>query len=187
MSVGQCSKSCFQRDLLPSPRSFFEWEVGRLTRPNGKGWAQGNCPFHQSKSSRSLAVNVETGGWHCFGCDSHGDLVGFVMQRDQCSFKDACKQLGAWRAEGNKPSKPIPHRLAPWLVLDAVVDGVQYRASVRDEPRNYADKIRRFYREASDRMVELSHGDSETYAGEQESCWDRMACALDELRELETV
>jgi hypothetical protein len=113
--------------------------------------------------------------------------VSFVQQRYGLSFKQGCQQLGAWRGEGNKPSEPsIQYRLAPWLVIDFTIDGVGYRASVKDEPRNYADTIRRFYREASDRLIELSHGDQETYAGDQESCWERMACALDELRELET-
>jgi hypothetical protein len=182
------SVTYFQKELLPPPSSFYEQELGRLTRPNRKGWAQTRCPFHESRSGKSLAVNLDSGGFYCFGCEARGgDVVSFVRLRCGLSFKEACQQLGVWREDNKCASKLPPHILAPWLVLDAVIDGVQYRVSLRDEPRNYADKIRRFYREASDRLIELSHGDSETYAGEQQSCWDRMACALDELRELESV
>ena len=58
------------------------------------------------------------------------------------------------------------------------------RVAVKDEPRNYADKIRRFYRDASDILTELSRGSAESYSGEQEDCWARMALAHDELREM---
>ena len=90
-------------------------------------------------------------------------------------------------SKGGKPVKVRPGPPIRYLAMDFVVAGIQHRASVRDEPRDYADKIRRFYREASDRLTELSHGDSERYAGEQENCWARMACALDELREMENL
>jgi hypothetical protein len=57
---------------------------------------------------------------------------------------------------------------------------IHHRAEVKDEPRDYAKKIRRFYREASDRLTELGLDKSE----EAEVCWARMAFALDELREM---
>jgi hypothetical protein len=71
-----------------------------------------------------------------------------------------------------------------YLTCDFVIDGVHYQASVKDEPSDYADKIRRFYSAASDRLIELSQGDSERHFGEREECWERMALALPELREL---
>jgi hypothetical protein len=70
--------------------------------------------------------------------------------------------------------------------LNFTIDGMHYKVAVRDEPRNYADMVRRFYREATDRLIKLSQGDSESYVGEQEDCWSRMARYLDELREMET-
>ena len=176
----------FREELLPPARSFYEQELGKLSRPNSKGWAMANCPFHQSKSGKSLSVNVNSGGFHCFGCDSKGgSIISFVMLSDPCDFKTACKQLGAWSDAGKVPLRR-PGPLVPFLAMDFKINGGDYRASVKDEPRNYADKIRRFYREASDRLIELSQGDSERYTGEQENCWARMECAQDELRELET-
>jgi DNA primase len=86
------------KSLLPPPRSFFERELGRLSRADRKGWCKCNCPFHQSKSKKSFNVNLQHGGWVCFGCGMRGgDLVSFVMQRDRVPFRRACERLGAWR------------------------------------------------------------------------------------------
>jgi hypothetical protein len=91
-------QSGFDRNLLPDARLFFEREIGRLTRPDRKGWALGNCPFHSSKSKRSLSVHVRDGAFFCFGCSAKGgDLIAFLRLRDRLSFKEACQQLGCWR------------------------------------------------------------------------------------------
>jgi DNA primase len=87
----------FDKSLLPDARLFFEREIGRLSRPDRKGWALGNCPFHSSKSKRSLSVHRD-GAFHCFGCGAKGgDLIAFIRLRDRVSFKEACQQLGCWR------------------------------------------------------------------------------------------
>jgi hypothetical protein len=89
--------SNFIRELLPPPRACYERENGPLG-PERRGWAQGRCPFHKSKSGRSFSVNLATGGFHCFGCDARGgDVIAFVMLRDHISFVEACKTLGCWR------------------------------------------------------------------------------------------
>jgi DNA primase len=89
----------FDRAALPLPQTFFERELGRLGRPNRQGWAAATCPWHKSshKVGRSLAVNLQNGGWICWGGCGKGDLIGFVRKRDGCDFKTACKTLGAWR------------------------------------------------------------------------------------------
>jgi len=176
----------FRRESRPPARAFYARELGKLGRPNGKGWAMARCPFHKSESGRSFSINVDSGGFHCFGCDAKGgDVISFLMLLEGYDFKTACKVLGCWDEDGS------PRRrgqiLERYLVWDYCIDGVQYRAEVRDEPRNYTDKIRRFYHEASDRLMELSHGDSEEYPGESETCWERMSLGLDELRELENL
>src|SRR5207249_8966424 len=99
----QRASGIFRRELLPPAKNFYERDLGRLTKPNNKGWALCNCPFHESQSKRSFSVNVVTGSFHCFGCGVHGgDLVAFLRQRDHLSFKDACKQLGAWSEDGRR-------------------------------------------------------------------------------------
>src|SRR5262249_40391247 len=39
--------------------------------------------------------------FHCFGCAVHGDVIDFVMQREGCSFVEACERLAA---RGRPPS-----------------------------------------------------------------------------------
>src|SRR5438132_13334749 len=92
--------SYFRRELLPPARAFYERELGRLGRPNSKGWSSTRCPFHGSKSGKSLSVNVQTGAFHCFGCDSRGgDLIDCLRKLHGYSFKSAAKLVGGWRED----------------------------------------------------------------------------------------
>jgi DNA primase len=50
------------------------------------------CPFHNEKTP-SLTVNEEKGFFHCFGCEAHGDVIGFVMQTENLSFPEAVERL----------------------------------------------------------------------------------------------
>lgn len=89
--------SHFDRTALPPPQSFYEKELGRITRPS-RGWVRGRCPFHESKSGLSFSVNLNEGNFYCFGCGvKGGDVLKFVMLRDKMSFKQAAQSLGAWR------------------------------------------------------------------------------------------
>jgi len=165
----------FREELLPPARSFYEGELGKLSRPNSKGWAMANCPFHQSKSGKSLSVNVNSGGFHCFGCDSKGgSIISFVMLRDSCHFKAACKQLGAWDDSGKVPLRR-PGPLVHFLRMDFVVDGVEHHAEVRDEPKTELQWLRRFYADAKDRLAELHDGNGEKSDGEEEIQWGILA------------
>ena len=53
----------------------------------------GLCPFHNEKTG-SFTVSPSKGIYKCFGCGVSGNVVGFVMAMEQCSFADAIKQLG---------------------------------------------------------------------------------------------
>jgi len=91
------SSGYFQPELLPPAQAFYEKEFGKLGRPS-RGWARGNCPFHKSKSRVSFSVNLQTGGFYCFGCEAKGgDILDFVKLRDKVDFKRAAQLLGAWR------------------------------------------------------------------------------------------
>jgi DNA primase len=92
--------SHFDRALLPPARTFYERELEKLSRPDRKGWAMGNCPFHKCRSGRSFSVSLEHGGFRCFGCDAKGgDVLAFVRLRDRLDFKQAAQSLGAWRVD----------------------------------------------------------------------------------------
>jgi DNA primase len=96
----------FDRSLLPPAKAFYESEIGQLSRPDRRGWARGRCPFHQSKSGKSLSVHLSDGGWHCHGCGiGGGDVLAFVMKRDRVTFKRAAARLGAWKSEGLSESE----------------------------------------------------------------------------------
>jgi hypothetical protein len=169
------STSCFRKELLPPARGFYEKELGKLGRPNRSGWSPCRCPFHNSKSGKSFAVHSD-GAFTCRGCDiKGGDVLSFVQLRYNLSFKAACQQLGAWRAEDNKPSELIPHRLAPWLRMDFAIDGNQYHAEVPDEARTELQSARKFHAEAKDRLSELHQGDAEKFKGEEEVYWGILA------------
>src|SRR5947209_20362957 len=115
------STGTFRKELLPPPKSFYTKEIGKLSRPS-HGWARGNCPFHESTSRLSFSVNLDNGGFYCFGCQVKGDLVSFVQQRYKLPFKEACSYLGAWRDDG-KPIKLERVVVGRDLVCDLRIDG----------------------------------------------------------------
>ena len=52
----------------------------------------GLCPFHKEKTP-SFSVVEDKAFYHCFGCGAHGDVIGFVMQKENLAFPEAVEQL----------------------------------------------------------------------------------------------
>ena len=52
----------------------------------------GLCPFHHEKTG-SFTVSPSKGIYKCFGCGKAGNVVGFIMEIEQCSYIEAIKQL----------------------------------------------------------------------------------------------
>ena len=63
----------------------------------------GLCPFHD-ETSPSFTVNPARQFFHCFGCGASGDVIDFVMRRDNCDLPTACDTLGL--DVGRRPSSP---------------------------------------------------------------------------------
>jgi DNA primase len=57
----------------------------------GRRWT-GLCPFHTEKSP-SFSVNAEEGFYYCFGCQTSGDAITFVRQKEHLDFVDAVRLL----------------------------------------------------------------------------------------------
>jgi DNA primase len=57
----------------------------------GQRWV-GLCPFHTEKSP-SFYVNAEAGFYHCFGCQTSGDVISFVRAMEHLDFVDTVRRL----------------------------------------------------------------------------------------------
>ncbi len=65
------------------------------------------CPFHNGKSDNSMAINLATDTFYCFGCKSRGGVIDFVAKYNDCSAKDAALRLNEWFAieQNNKADR----------------------------------------------------------------------------------
>ena len=178
----------FRKELLPPVRIFFERELGELGRPNRKGWARvlAGCPFHPSRSKRSFFVNVESdGAFFCHACGAKGgDLIAFTMRRAGVGFKEACQRLGCWSEGGGRLPRQKLHPVR-FLVMEYVIDRETYRAEVCDEPKTDCQRLRRFFWQARDRLVEIQNGGGETFENESETQWHIMADSWELLQQEE--
>jgi DNA primase len=58
----------------------------------GGGQKKGLCPFHDEKSP-SFHVTPSKGYFHCFGCQTGGDVISFLMKIDHLSFSETIERL----------------------------------------------------------------------------------------------
>jgi len=83
----------FKQDLLN--RVDIVEVVGRYVQLK-KGGANfmGLCPFHNEKTP-SFTVSPAKQFYHCFGCQKHGNAIGFLMDYGGMGYVDAIKDLAA--------------------------------------------------------------------------------------------
>lgn len=61
-------------------------DINTIVKLNARGFI--NCPFHVDKTP-SMKWNEKKKYFHCFSCGWHGDIISFLMKRDNISFKEA--------------------------------------------------------------------------------------------------
>lgn len=84
--------------------SFYMEHISSL-KVTGKGEAVGLCPFHQD-TSPSFSVNLESGLYHCFGCQAGGDVFSFYQKLKEVSFQTACQDIAHLVALNGDSGKP---------------------------------------------------------------------------------
>jgi hypothetical protein len=177
--------NAFCRELLPPALDFYQRELGVLGRPNRQGWCACRCPFHHSKSGKSFAVHID-GAFVCRSgaCGVRGgDLVSFVQLRDNCNFRTACQNLGAWRditeAERRKFDEQAAARARERdLASEAKARERARCIAIRDEIHLLVE----IQSDVSSRLSELLKGGAPAYDNEVEDCWSVLSLALDDMR-----
>lgn len=61
--------------------------------PSGSNY-KGLCPFHHEKTP-SFSVNSSKQIFKCFGCGAGGDVISFIMKKENLDFMDSVKFLAA--------------------------------------------------------------------------------------------
>jgi len=54
------------------------------------------CPFHNGKSDNSMAINLSTNTFYCFGCKAGGGVIEFVAKYEDCPPRTAAVKLDEW-------------------------------------------------------------------------------------------
>jgi DNA primase len=90
------SRSNFDKSAIPPTLTLLQAHFDRVPRPSG-GRLVVRCNFSDHRDrTPSMAWNLETGKFHCFGCGRHGDAIDYLMIRYGWDFKRAAQSLGAW-------------------------------------------------------------------------------------------
>ena len=144
----------FDPSALPPARSFYEKELGRLRRRLADGRGQTVLSM-RAKAEFHSSVNLESGGFYYFGCETKGgDVVDFLRLRYKLDFKAAAQELGAWRgsitpAESNalRSQHQERARLRARLRADEAAQAESARRE-RIEARDHLHAVQTLYEEA---------------------------------------
>ncbi len=73
---------------------------------------RGRCPIHQGDGADSFHVSTEKNAFHCFSCQSKGNVLDFVAAMETCSVRDAALRLQQWFGPAGGDRRPIPDQPA---------------------------------------------------------------------------
>jgi len=77
-----------------------------LKEENGELW--GICPLH-NENTASFCVNEEKQTYYCFGCNSGGNLISFIMEYDDCTCAEAIQKIKKFYNITDEEYKEIPN------------------------------------------------------------------------------
>jgi|GEM_PF-6679509 len=111
----------------------------------GKNWSA-LCPFHDEKDA-SLFVQIDTGLFHCFGCDARGDIFTFHQKITGKDFNETIRELAkeaGINVEDYLPSKPTK--------------GSTKKARKKNRPKLDDETKEKLHDEISDEVVNYLEG-----------------------------
>jgi len=97
---------------------------------------QACCPFHTEKTP-SFTVSQTKQFYHCFGCGAHGTALGFLMEYEHMSFREAVAALAQDAGlpipeSASEPDRPKP----PPALWDALEQAATfYKQQLKQTPR----------------------------------------------------
>lgn len=116
--------------------SIVEVVSGYVKLERAGGSLRARCPFHAERTP-SFFVSPERGTYHCFGCQSGGDIFSFVQQIEGLDFKGALRILaeraGVPLTYEKKEKRDSRERL--FEVLEAAT--IFYQSELSSEARSY--------------------------------------------------
>jgi DNA primase len=89
--VGKALNHVSDQDIDRARQADIEpYYEGKLRRFGNR--LMGLCPFHEERTP-SFCIYPEGRGYHCFGCQAHGDAISFLMKTKGFSFPEAVRSL----------------------------------------------------------------------------------------------
>lgn len=107
------------------------------------------CMFHSDKHP-SMRVYDGSGGYHCFSCHAHGDVISFVQQYYGLSFMDAISKINVDFGLGLPINTPIDNALRLQLRREA-----DERRARREATRKERERLSKAYDDAMAEWVRL--------------------------------
>jgi DNA primase len=78
--------------------------------PHGrKGWVTVRCAFHGDRV-KSARLNLDNGGFRCFGCDMAGDVYSLIMKKEGVKYGEAKQIAERITGESNNELRAKPKR-----------------------------------------------------------------------------
>lgn len=91
ISVAKTGNGITEADIARAKEVPIETFYTNHLHKHGK-LAVGRCPFHNEKTG-SFTIYLDQNSFWCYGCQTGGSVIDFIMQQNKCSFLDAVKTL----------------------------------------------------------------------------------------------